>query len=119
MCVCHLSEELLHQTVSPAVVQRPGFGRVTDICGVKHQRQNLHFVQTGETGQKEKESQADGGKLDSDGDSAACRAVYVCVPTNSHWWSSSDGPRGATLLTHFLLHFEIILSSLKETRAPE
>lgn len=36
--VPHLSKELLHQTVSPAIVQRPGFGRMTDICCVKHQR---------------------------------------------------------------------------------
>lgn len=36
--VPHLSKELLHQTVSPAIVQRPGFGRMADICCVKHQR---------------------------------------------------------------------------------
>lgn len=48
MCVCvYLSKEFLHQTVSPAVVQRPGFGRVTDVCSVKHQRQHFHFVYTG------------------------------------------------------------------------
>ncbi len=52
VCVCvYLSKELLHQTVSPAVVQRPGFGWMTDVCSVKHQRQNLHFVYTGERGQ--------------------------------------------------------------------
>lgn len=36
--VPHLSKELLHQTVSPAIVQRPGFGGMTDICCMKHQR---------------------------------------------------------------------------------
>lgn len=46
-CV-YLSEELFHQTVSPAVMQRPGFGWMTDVCSVKHQRQDLHFVYTGE-----------------------------------------------------------------------
>lgn len=40
----YLSEELLHQTVSPAVVQWPGLGWMTDVCSMKHQRQNLDFV---------------------------------------------------------------------------
>lgn len=54
LCV-YLSKKLLHQTVGPAVVQRPGFGWVTNVCSMKHQRQNLHFVYTreGETGNEQ------------------------------------------------------------------
>lgn len=32
--------------MSPVVVQRPGFCRMTDVCCVKHQRQDFHLVDT-------------------------------------------------------------------------
>lgn len=40
----HLSEELLQQREGPAVMEAPGFCRVTDVSSMKQQGQGFCFV---------------------------------------------------------------------------